>query len=122
MKKLLAISIASASIAIGAIPGVAGVPQSESVNEGKWQQVNDNWLIDTQDVEIKSDQLRFWAERQATGDELGTTQGNASWKGKLRVRCGDFHSRIDAEGRNGYGMPIIVSGRWQKIKPTDFAY
>ena len=69
MKRLLAISIAFASIAIGAIPAIAGVPQSESINAGKLQQVSDNWLIDTKDVEIKDDELRFWVERIATGYE-----------------------------------------------------
>ena len=122
MKSLFTVSLASAAFAISAIPVLAGVPETESATSGKWQKVNDNWLIDTQDVEIKGDKLRFWVERVATGDELGTTQGTASWKGKIRIRCGDFHTRIDAEGRNGYGMPIIVAGRWQKIKPTDFAY
>ena len=122
MKRLLAISIASASIAFGAIPAVAGVPQSESSNEGKWQQVSDNWLIDTEDVEIKNDQLRFWVERIATGTEQASTQQSTSWKGKMRVRCSDFHVRNDYEARNGYGMPIIVSGRWEKIKPNYFAY
>ena len=45
-----------------------------------------------------------------------------SWKGKIRVRCGDFHVRNDIETRNKYGMPIIVSGRWEYIKPNYFAY
>ena len=98
------------------------MPQSESLNEGKWQQVGDNWLIDTEDVEIKNDQLRFWVERIATGTEQASTQQSTSWKGKMRVRCSDFHVRNDYEARNGYGMPIIVSDRWEKIKPNYFAY
>ena len=122
MKRLLAISIASASIAIGAIPAVAGVPQSESIDAGKWQKVSDNWLIDTKDVEIKGDELRFWVERIATGFEQASTQQNMSWKGKYRIRCGDFNARIDVEARNRYGMPYIHSGRWQKITPTSFGY
>jgi len=122
MKRLLAISIASASIAIGAIPAVAGVPQTESANGGKWQQVNDNWLIDTEDVEIKGDQLRFWVERIATGNEEASTQQTTSWKGKMRVRCGDFHSRSDYEATSEYGIRYIATGRWTKIRPNYFAY
>ena len=120
MKRLLVAAIAS--LTLGAIPAVAGVPQSESINEGKWQKVDENWLIDTQDVEVKRDQIRFWVERMATGEEIGSTQAYTSWKGKLRVRCSDFNSRIDPEGINGYGMPIIMRGRWSKIKPSSFAY
>ena len=78
MKRLLAISIASASIAIGAIPAVDGVPQSESINAGKWQQVSDNWLIDTKDVEIKGNERRLWVERIATGYEQASTQQDMS--------------------------------------------
>ena len=103
LNKLLAISIASASIAIGAIPAVAGVPVFESISEGKWQRVNNNWLIDTEDVEVKGDQIRFWIERNARGIEEASTQSRTSFSGKLRVRCGDFHSRIDAQGRTSYG-------------------
>ena len=91
MKRLLAISIASASIAIGAIPVFAGVPESESISKGKWQQVSDNWFIDTEDVEIKGDQLRFWVERVPTEGEEASTQWKTAWTGKIRVRCGDFH-------------------------------
>lgn len=122
MNKLLAISIAAASIAIGAIPAVAGVPQSESINEGKWQQVSDNWFIDTEDVEIKGDQLRFWVERVPTDGEEASTQWKTAWTGKIRVRCGDFHQRIDIEGVTNTGFTRIFNGKWKKIKPSQFAY
>ena len=45
-----------------------------------------------------------------------------SWKGKCRIRCGDFNARIDVEARNRYGMPYISYGRWQKITPTSVGY
>ena len=122
MKKLLAISIASTSIAIGAIPAVAGVPQTESLNEGKWQQVSDNWFIDTEDVEIKGDQLRFWVERVPTEGEEASTQLKTAWTGKIRVRCGDFYQRIDTEGMTNSGFKRIFNGKWVKIKPSQFAY
>ena len=104
------------------LPAFAGVPQSESGIQGKWQVVSENWTIDTEDVEIKGDQIRFWVERTPSPSEESSTQYSTAWKGKIRIRCGDFHARIDPEGRNGYGMRMIIRGDWEKIKPRDFAY
>ena len=104
------------------LPAFGGVPESESAAQGKWQVVDKNWIIDTEDVEIKGDQIRFWVERVPSDGEQSSTQYSTAWKGKLRIRCGDFHARIDGEGRNGYGMRIIVPGDWEKIKPREFAY
>ena len=121
MKKLLAISLASASIAIGAIPVLAGLPGFESISEGKWQRVNDNWLIDTEEVDVKGDQIRFWVERNASGIEVARTQSRTSYSGKLRVRCGDFRSRIDPQVRSSYGA-YYPAGNWEKIRPSYVAY
>ena len=122
MKRLLTISITSAAIAIGAIPALAGVPEFESASKGKWQRINDNWTIDTEDVEIKEDQIRFWIERTATGNEEMSTQATTSYRGKIRVRCGDFHTRTDIESVGTYGNTYIAVGTWVKIKPSYFAY
>ena len=113
MKRLLAISIASASIAIGAIPALAGVPESESISKGKWQRVDENWTIDTEDVEIKGDKIRFWVQRNASGNEEMSTQSRSTWTGKIRLRCGDFHSRIEI-------APYTY--KWERITPSQFAY
>ena len=115
MNKLLAISIASASIAIGAIPAVAGVPASETISQGKWQRVNNAWTIDTEDVDIKGDKIRFWVKRNAIGNEEMTTQRLLmTWTGKLRIRCGDFHTQTQVQG--------YFAGGWERITPDLFAY
>ena len=97
MKKLIVLSIASASIAIGTIPALAGVPKSETISKGKWQRVNANWIIDTEDVDVKGDKIRFWVKRNATGDEEMSTQQRNTYAGKYRIRCEDFHRRIDSQ-------------------------
>ena len=92
---------------------IAGVPKSVSKYEGKWIKVNENWLIDTEDVHMKKDRIRFWVERVATGEEISDAYDSYSWVGKYRIRCGDFHSLIETD--DSYGG-------WKKIKPGDFAY
>ena len=122
MNKLLAISIASASIAIGATSVLAGVPQSESISNNKWQKMNETLWIDTKDVNVEGDQIRFWAERVPTQDEQASTQYNTAWKGKIRIRCGDFNTRIDSEGFTRSGIKRIFNGDWERIRPDTYAY
>ena len=121
MKKLIALSIASASIAIGAIPALAGIPESESGSEAKWQRVHEGLLIDIEDVEIKRDQIRFWIESIAVGNDVMSTQGDTSYKAKYRIRCGDFHSRLDAVVPTVYGG-YIQRGNWNKITTKEFGH
>ena len=92
------------------LPAFGGVPESESSSQGKWQVVNENWTIDTQDVDVKGDQIRIWVERTPSASEESSTQYSTAWQGKIRIRCSDFHARIDPEGRNGYGMRMIIRG------------
>ena len=101
---------------------MAGVPESETISKGKWQRVNANWIIDTEDVDVKGDKIRFWVKRNATGDEEMSTQQINTYTGKLRIRCGDFHRRIDSQEINKWGNTYINPGNWQKIKPLEFAY
>ncbi|MDA7633943.1 hypothetical protein N8696_00805, partial [bacterium] len=115
-----AIASASASIAIGAIPALAGVPESETIPKGKWQRVNSSWTIDTEDLEIKGDQIRFWVKRNATGNEEMSTQSRTSYTGKLRIRCSDFHTRIEAQVIDIY--TYYSKGPWERITPSLFAY
>ena len=84
--------------------------------------MNETLWIDTEDVEIKGDQLRFWAERTPTASEQSSTQSNTAWKGKIRVRCGDLHTRIDVEGYTEGGWKRIFNGQWERIKPNYYAY
>ena len=94
---------------------VAGVPVSETISKGKWQRVNDAWTIDTEDVEIKRDKIRFGVKRNAIGNEEMSTQAlMMTWTGKLRIRCGDFHTQTQVQG-------YFASG-WVRITPDLFAY
>ena len=109
--------------ALAATPAFAGVPEKEVRSSGKWHQVNNSWIIDTEDVEIRGDQLRFWVERVAVGVEVASTQGLTAWKGKIRLRCGDFHQKLEGEVRNALGNKFYISyDGWEKIKPHHFAY
>ena len=104
-----------------ASPALAGVPERIESGTSKWQRVNENWTIDTEDVEVKGDQIRFWVERSATGHE------NAAWlstsyRGKIRIRCSDFEQRIERLTHNAFGVAHIYRHQWQKIKPGYFAY
>ena len=90
MKRLLLLLLATL-----ALPSVAnaGIPKSRSPN--KWVRINKNWIIDTNDVEIKSGKLRFYMERNATKDEFeGQTQYIMSYVGKVRLNCDNFTSEI----------------------------
>lgn len=120
MKKFLAPAIAATLF--DACPAISGVPEAMQQNSGKWIEVDKTWIIDTEDVERRGDQLRFWVERRAQGSEESSTQTRTSWTGKYRIRCSDFHSRIDGGAINGYGMRIYVPGPWERIKPGDFGY
>ena len=115
-------SLACAAALMGA-PAFAGVPASQEAVSGKWQQVSKSWLIDTEDVEIKGDQLRFWVERVAVGIDTASTQYTTAWTGKIRVRCGDFHRKLFYEAQNSLGMKFYINtDGWIKIKPNEFAY
>lgn len=110
------------SVLLSASGSRAGVPSEFSAEGGKWIVVDDNWSIDTEDVERNGDILRFWVRRRATGNEQSSTQGMTEWTGKIRVRCGDFHARTEAGFVNGYGMRVYVPGPWERIDRAQFAY
>ena len=102
-------------------PALAGVPDSLEVGTSKWQRVNERWTIDTEDVELKGDQIRFWVERTAAGDENAAWIFN-SYRGKLRISCADFEQRVERLTHNAFGVAHIYRHQWQKIKPGYFAY
>ena len=74
-------------------PAFAGIP--ESLKPTKWMKINDAWIIDTEDVELKGSKFRFYVERRATKDEIGDRDYVLSYVGKLRLRCSDFSSKIE---------------------------
>ena len=98
-----------------------GVPASEEGASAKWIRVSEAWTIDTDDVDRDGDELRFWVRRTAVGNEEMSTQRNGTWTGKLRVRCGDFHARTEAQVNTGFGTDYSV-GAWEKIDKSMFAW
>ena len=65
-------------------PAFAGIP--ELLKLTKWIKINQVWMIDTEDVELKGSKFRFYVERRATKDEVGERDYLASYVGKLRLR------------------------------------
>ena len=101
---------------------LAGVPASETGVSAKWMRVNPTWQIDTEDVDMRGDELRFWVIRNATGDEVMSTENSrASWRGKFRVRCGDFHNRTEAEVILNIGTRYVPTP-WQRITNDSFGW
>ena len=100
-------------------PAFAGIP--ESLKPTKWMRINESWLIDTEDVELKGSKLRFYVERQASKDEVGERDYIASYVGKLRLRCSDFSTKIEGRKQGLFGS-YYLSGAWEKIRPDMMAY
>ncbi len=92
---------------------LAGIPTSEQ----KWAQANENWSIDTEDVDMDGKHIRFYVERTSTEGEHAAE--GSRWTGKIRVSCEDFHSRIEVQGGAWGGY---YKQPWQKIKPSEFAH
>ena len=100
-------------------PAFAGIP--ESLNPTKWMRINDAWLIDTEDIELKGSKLRFYIEREARKDEIGDNDYRVSYVGKLRLRCSDFSTKIESREEGPFGS-YYQGGAWEKIRPELMAY
>ena len=99
MRKFLIPVLAALALPAGAI---AGIPESKSPD--KWVRINENWIIDTEDVEVKSGKLRFYMQRTATKDEFeGPSQYIASYIGKVRIKCDKFQVGIQVKLNSGLG-------------------
>ena len=110
---------------LSASPVFAGIPAQLQEGDSKWMRVGDSWIVDTEDVERKGDQLRFWVERRPVGNEQMSTQYATAWIGKIRIRCGDFHAKLNPRVRVHYGYGIYgweyaEGTQWEKMKPGDF--
>ncbi len=101
-------------------PAYSGIP--EYLNSNKWMKINESWIIDTEDVELKGNQLRFYVERQASKDEIGNRDYLMSYVGKLRLRCSDFSSKIQVRIENPPFGSYYGRGAWEKIRPDMMAY
>jgi len=101
-------------------PAFAGIP--ESLKPTKWMKINQAWMIDTEDVELKGSKFRFYVERRATKDEVGERDYIASYVGKLRLRCSDFSSKIEVRYENPPFGSYYQGGAWEKIRPDMMAY
>ena len=80
----------------------SGIPESKSPD--KWVRIDENWMIDTEDVEVKSGKLRFYVQRNATKDEFeGPSQYVMSYIGKARIKCDKFQVGIQVKMNSGLG-------------------
>ena len=103
---------------IGIPPVVAGLP-SEFAN--KWRKWDDTWSIDTEDIEVRKTNLRFWVQRRAAkeGSERAGNIYYYNWSGKIRINCERFSSRLE---RTDIGDGSPIKSKPAKIKPGDFAH
>lgn len=111
-----------AGVALVSLVGLASLPSAKAgipSAEQKWMSMGDNnqWVVDTEDVQMKGGHLRFYVERRAKGGEHAAA--GSSWQGKVRVSCEDFHSRIEVYRGGLYGY---TKSKWEKIKPGEAAY
>ena len=117
MKKLLITLVAAFTLPTAVF---SGIPQNK--NPEKWVRINENWTIDTEDVEVKSGKLRFYMKRNATKKDFeGPSQYIQTYTGKVRVNCDKFTAGIQVRFTNGFGGyygPID----WNSITPEHVGY
>ena len=100
-------------LAAFALPTFAGIPESKNI--GKWMKVDQNWMIDTEDVDIKKSKLRFYVSRKGTKDEFeGPTDFEKEFTAKLRINCSTFTSKMQKSMGSSYGNLL---GPFNAIKP-----
>ena len=117
MRNFLIPVLAALALPAGAI---AGIPESKSPD--KWVRINENWIIDTEDVEVKSGKLRFYMQRTATKDEFeGPSQYIASYIGKVRIKCDKFQVGIQVKMNSALGG-YYAAANWQSITPEQIGY
>ena len=98
----------------------SGIPESKSPD--KWVRINENWMIDTEDVEVKSGKLRFYVQRNATKDEFeGPSQYVMSYIGKARIKCDKFQVGIQVKMNSALGG-YYAAANWQSITPDHIGY
>ena len=109
MKRFLILLLAALTLPTAIYPGI---PDNKL---GKWVRINKNWMIDTEDVEVKKGKLRFYMLRNAAkGDFTGSTQFRNDYTAKVRINCDDFTAGIQAKVEGGLLGPSY--GRSQKMK------
>ena len=108
MKRFLILLLAALTLPTAIYPGI---PDNKL---GKWVRISKNWMIDTEDVEVKKGKLRFYMLRNAAkGDFTGSTQFLNDYTAKVRINCDDFTAGIQARVEGGLGA---YYGRAQKMK------
>ena len=114
MKKLLLLLLAAFTFPNSVNSGIP-----ENVLD-KWVQISPAFFIDTEDIEIKKDKLRFYAERRELDGERTDPNVNYSWIGKIRIDCNEFESRIDQKLWDGFGG--YLNGSWSPIMEDEISY
>ena len=97
-----------------ALPLYAGIRESKKIS--KWMKIDNNWTIDTEDVDIKRSKLRFYVIRRATKDEIeGDTEIDREFTAKYRINCKSFTSKRQKRLFDGSYGGLLA--QWQEIRP-----
>ncbi len=75
-------------------PAFAGLPSNRTE---KWVRTNQNWMIDTEDIDLKRSQIRFWVKRNAVPGDFAGNSSNPDWEVKIRMDCKKFRARIETD-------------------------
>mgnify|MGYP001183947987 FL=1 len=108
MKRFLLLALTAGLLS----PAQAGIPEGK---EG-WMDVNENWSVDTVNVEVKGPKLRLFAVRYPI--EFEEANPNASFLGKVRVNCETFNDNYNQKTMVG----TYFFGTWEPIRPNSFTY
>ena len=98
----------------------AGIPAAHRTENAKWMQVDPAFMVDTEDIGIRGDRIRFWVRRTAVGNEEMSTQQRTTWTGKMEIRCGDFHARGATRYRDGWSGYTYIYGPWEQMDNRHF--
>ena len=114
MKRIL-LAIAALTLAPVAYAGVQSAHQAENA---KWMRVSGNWTVDTEDIEVRGDQIRFWVRRNPTGNEEMSTHtkppGLARFVFVAATSTPNF-SHVARSITTAHLLATITGGHWEKI-------
>jgi len=99
-------------------PAFAGLPSNKTE---KWVRTNPNWMIDTEDIDLKRSKIRFYVKRNALAGDFSGNTSRAEWAGKMRVDCKTFETMMEAEPTDQLGL-FTYPSPWTTIKPDQYAY
>ena len=128
--KYLLIALTAALALPTATPVQAGIPGSLKGRAGatgleRWIKISTHYWVDTEDVLKSGKTLRFYIERNATGDEYeGPDALMKNYLGKLRINCHKYKSKLNIRIDRDFvfGDNYNSGGTWDTIRPSHIAY